>query len=197
MARQADTAGPVLVEHREYPPAGTVLEPLLDVDELKSEAAGGTLSDAEFVNRRRVLKSDWIAHGPVMSRLDLPDQWALDAAFQPGKATLADADALNDYRNLTRHDPEGASEAASAWQRYQHVRELMPQQAALTTTGQDTNTTPPRRKRKDRRPLSARALARPDPDLGRLAQLVVHRVIRPLRGTGRTSGGAPRVGGGD
>ncbi|MCA0323491.1 MAG: hypothetical protein LCH60_13190 [Actinobacteria bacterium] len=168
------------LEHREYPPAGAILEPLLDVDEFESKAAGGTLSDAEFVNRRRVLKSDWIAHGPAMSRLDLPDQWALHAALQPSKETLADADALDDYRNLARHDSERVPEAASAWERYQHVDELMLQQTALTNPDQDTNTTPPRRKRKDR-PLSVRALARPEPDLGRLAQLVVHLAIQAAK----------------
>jgi len=161
------------LEHREYPPAGAILEPLLDVDEPESEAAGGTLSDADFVNRRRVLKSDWIARGPVMSRLDLSDQWALHAAFQPSNETLTDADALNDYRDRAPHDPEQVSEAASTWERYEHVHELMLQHAALTATGQDTKTTPPRRNRKDRS-LSVRALARPEPDLGRLAQLVVH-----------------------
>ncbi|MGK2875375.1 MAG: hypothetical protein ACSLEW_07000 [Nocardioides sp.] len=103
------------LEHREYPPAGAILEPLLDVAEPETKAAGDTLSDAEFVNRRRVLKSDWIARGPAMSRLDLPDQWALHAALQPSKDTLADADALNDYRNRAPRDPEQVSEAASAW----------------------------------------------------------------------------------
>lgn len=161
------------LEHREYPPAGAILEPLLDVNEPESKAAGGALADAEFVNQRRVLKSDWIAHGPAMSRLDLPDQWALHAAFQPSKETLADADALNDYRNLARHDPERVAEAASAWERHQQVHELMRQHAAPTAPDQEIGTTPPRRKRENR-PLSVRALARPEPDLGRLAQLVVH-----------------------
>lgn len=167
------------LEHREYPPAGVVLEPLLDVDEPTSEAAGGTLSDAEFVNRRRVLKSDWIAHGPAMSRLDLPDQRALHAVFQPSKETLADADALDDYRNRARHNPQQASEAASAWERYRGAHERMLQHAALTATGQDANTTP-RRKRNDR-PLSVRALARPEPDLERLAKLVVHLAVQAAK----------------
>lgn len=160
------------LEHREYPPAGAVLEPLLDADEPEGEAAGRTLSDAEFVNRRRVLKSDWIARGRAMSELNLPDQWALHTALQPSTETLADANALNDYRNLARHDPERVSEAALAWERYQHAHELMLQQAALTGPGQDTDAVPTRRKRKDR-PLSVRAVARPEPDLGRLAQLLV------------------------
>lgn len=166
------------LEHREYPPAGAILEPLLDVEEPESKAAGGTLSDAEFVNRRRALKSDWIARGPAMSRQDLPDQWTLHAAFQPSEEALADADALNDFRNLARHDPERVSEAASAWERYQRVHKLMLQQATLTAPGEDT--APPRRRRKDRS-LSVRALARPEPDLGRLAQLVVHLAAKAAK----------------
>ncbi|MFT4298101.1 MAG: hypothetical protein QM597_00450 [Aeromicrobium sp.] len=88
------------LEHREYPPAGTVLEPLLDMVEPESIEAGDTLSDAEFVNRRRVLKSDWIAQGPAMSRLDLPGQWTLHAAFQPSNETLTDAEPPRRVRRL-------------------------------------------------------------------------------------------------
>lgn len=56
----------------------------------------------------------------------------------------------------------------------------MPRQASPTATGQEIGTTLPRRKRENR-PLSVRALARPAPDLGRLAQLVVHLAVQAAK----------------
>lgn len=64
------------LEHRAYPPDGTMLEPLIETDS-DLDGPGDGLSDAEFINRRRVLKADWAGHGPALSRLRMADQWVL------------------------------------------------------------------------------------------------------------------------
>ncbi len=64
------------LEHGAYPPVGMVLEPLIEVDDTQGEE----VSDAEFVNRRRVLRSDWDSGGQALTYLELSEQWALHAA---------------------------------------------------------------------------------------------------------------------
>ena len=44
------------IEHRSYPPAGTVLEPLIETGPEPAEVSD-SLSDAEFINRRRIMKA--------------------------------------------------------------------------------------------------------------------------------------------
>ncbi len=87
------------IEHHAYPPAGTILEPLIETGP-ESALATASLSDAEFINRRRIMKADWAQDGFALVWLDPNDQRALHYAFQPSKDQLLDADALEDYHAM-------------------------------------------------------------------------------------------------
>lgn len=162
------------LEHGEYPPVGTVLEPLLDVDE-EAVAPGEPLSDAEFINRRRVLRSDWDAGGQALSYLEMAEQWALHAAYQPTK-DIAEQQALADFREMQRLKPEKAAEAEAACERYGLARQQVQRDIVRAQQARDSGVAPVRRRNKDRN-LSIRALARPEPDLHALARALIQIAV--------------------
>ncbi|WP_150462943.1 hypothetical protein [Nesterenkonia ebinurensis] len=167
------------LEHRHYPPQGTVLEPLIET-EPEADPADGGLSDGEFMNRRRVLKSDWAAHGFALSWLEVTDQWTLHAVYQPSRNELSDTEALDDYRTWEQEDPDKVAESALVWVRYEAAREHAQEVAAQEAARREPGIKPPHRKQKDRN-LSARALARPEPDIGKLAHLVTQMAAQMAR----------------
>lgn len=162
------------LEHGAYPPVGMVLEPLIEVD----DTPGEEVSDAEFVNRRRVLRSDWDSGGQALTYLELSEQWALHAAYQPTKEST-EQQALADFREFERSTPEKAAEAAAAHDRYGHARERVQQDVARAQAAKEAGIAPRKRPRKERN-LSVRTLARPEPDVAALARVLVELAIKSV-----------------
>lgn len=158
------------LDHRAYPPVGMVLEPLIDVEET-APTPSGVVSDAEFVNRRRVLRSDWNSGGQPFTYLDMAEQWALHAAYQPTK-NISEQQALADFRDMQRQRPEKADEAEAACERYGRAREQVQREAARAQEAKESGVAPHKRRGKERN-LTVRALARPEPDVQALARLIV------------------------
>lgn len=183
------------LEHGEYPPVGMVLEPLLEVDE-EAASPGEMVSDAEFVNRRRVLRADWDSGGQALSYLEVAEQWALHAAYQPTK-NISEQQALADFRDMQRLRPEKVAEAEAACARYGAAREQVQRDIARAQQSKDSGVAPRKRRNKDRH-LTVRALARPEPDLHALAraliQIAVEKAKADEQADGRTDGQAARTG---
>ncbi len=167
------------VEHRSYPPAGTVLEPLIETGPEPAEV-NDPLSDAEFINRRRIMKADWAQHGFALIWLEPEDQRALHYAFQPSKERLSDADALEDYRAMEEAEPGKVAEVAELWHLYEHAFERAKAAAAHREEMREAGIKPPRKRQKDRKYV-VRALARPEIDMEKLAQLVIHMAAENAR----------------
>jgi hypothetical protein len=96
------------LEHRTYPPAGSVLESLL-LDESEPSPSGESIPDVTFINRRRILASDWVTGGRILSYLTAAEQWALHAAYKQSKADMSDDEALAAYRVMERDEPDHCS----------------------------------------------------------------------------------------
>jgi hypothetical protein len=122
-----------------------VLEPLIEVD----DAPGEEVSDAEFVNRRRVQRSDWDSGGQALTYLELSEQWVLHAAYQPTKE-ITEQRALADFREFERSMPEKASEATAAHDRYGRARERVQQDVARAQAAKDAGVAPRKRPRTER-----------------------------------------------
>lgn len=167
------------IEHRSYPPQGTVLEPLIETGPEPAEA-GDSLSDAEFINRRRIMKADWSQHGFALIWLEPDEQRTLHYAFQPSKERLSDADALEDYRAMEETEPGRMAEAAEVWDRYERAFETARATAARQEAMREAGIKPPRKRQKDRE-LTIRALARPEIDLEKLAQVLIHVAAQDAR----------------
>ncbi len=167
------------IEHRSYPPAGTVLEPLIETGPEPAEVSD-SLSDAEFINRRRIMKADWAQHGFALIWLELEDQRALHYAFQPSKEHLSDADALEDYRAMEEAEPGKVAEVAELWGVYERAFESAKAAAARREEMREAGIKPPHKKQKDRKYV-VRALARPEIDMEKLAQLVIHMAAENAR----------------
>jgi hypothetical protein len=162
------------LDHHAYPPVGMVLEPLIEHEETPSTPAEA-LSDAELVNRRRVLRSDWNAGGEPFTHLDLAEQWALHAAYQPTK-DVSEQQALADFREMQRLRPEQADEAEAACERYGRARQPVQRDAARAQEAKESGVAPRKRRGKERN-LTVRTLARPEPDVQALARLLVQLAI--------------------
>lgn len=163
--------GQYWLEHGAYPPVGMVLEPLIEVDESATSDDGAVVSDAEFVNRRRVLRSDWDAGGTALTYLDVAEQWALHAGYQPTK-DISEQQALADFRDMQRERPEKAAEVEAACTRYGWAREQAQRDAERAQQARASGVAPRKRRSKDRH-LTVRALARPEPDIHALARLLI------------------------
>lgn len=162
------------LDHGTYPPVGTVLEPLIeqDTDDTDAGPKGEKVSDAEFINRRRVLASDWSTGGRVLSCLELDDQWALHAAYQPSK-DLSDTQALADYRGLVAEGHDRVAQAPEAWEACGSAHERVQQELARAQQQKEAGVVPRRRRQQDRN-LSVRGLARPEQDLEKLAHVLIN-----------------------
>ncbi|WP_308468515.1 hypothetical protein [Rathayibacter soli] len=162
------------LEHGEYPPVGMVLEPLIEVDE-EAASPGEAVSDAEFVNWRRVLRSDWNSGGQALSYLEVAEEWALHAAYQPTK-DISEQQALADFRDMQRLRPENAAEADAACEHYGRAREQVQHDAVRAQQARESGVAPRKRRGKERN-LTVRALARPEPDLHALARVLIQVAI--------------------
>lgn len=162
------------LEHGEYPPVGMVLEPLIAVEETPA-MPGIAVPDAEFVNRRRVLRSDWDGGGNALIYLEVAEQWALHAAYQPTK-NISEQQALADFRDMQRNRTEKAAETEAAWERYRRARDQAQRDAVHAQQVRESGVAP-RKHRKSERNLTVRALARPEPDIQPLARLLIQIAI--------------------
>lgn len=170
---QLTPLGRYWLDHGTYPPVGTVLGPPIeqDIDDTDAGLQGEGISDADFINRRRMLAFDWSTGGRVLSCLELDDQWALHAAYQPSK-DLSDAQALADYRGLVEgHDR--VAQAPEAWEAYEGAQERVQQELARAQQQKEAGVVPRRRRQQDRN-LSVRGLARPEPDIEKLAHVLIN-----------------------
>lgn len=184
---QLTPLGRYWLDHGTYPPVGTVLEPLIEQDDdATAGPKGEEVSDADFINRRRVLASDWSTGGRVLSCLELDDQWALHAAYQPSK-DLSDAQALAGYRALVAEGHDRVAQAPEAWEAYGSAHERVQLELARAQQQKEAGVVPRRRRQQDRN-LSVRGLARPEPDIEKLAHVLINIALTKAKADKASAG---------